>query len=109
MTSGEVTNLVFVSSQTGKAVELEQELRKLARSSRSEPGNLIYEVHRSESDRNEYFLYGIWRSQEDLEAHMKAGAMQAFLGVESELVNGALNFRLFTPVDTVRIGSRDPH
>ena len=109
MAGGEVTNLVFVSSQNGKAVKLEEELRKLARSSRSEPGSLIYEVHQSASDRSEFFLYGIWRSQEDLEAHMKAGAIQEFLGSASELVDGALNFRLFAPIDVVRIRPRDSH
>ena len=44
MASGEVTNLVFVSSQNGKAVKLEEDLRKLARSSRSEPKLKGYEV-----------------------------------------------------------------
>ncbi len=102
MTSGAVTNLVFLRAQAGKAAELEEVLKQLARESRNEPGNIVYELHQSASDGDEYFLYGIWRSQKDLEAHMKAAGIQAFLEKESEIVNGALNLRLFTPVDIVR-------
>lgn len=89
-----------------KAAQLEEALGNLAQESRNEPGSLIYEVHRSASDRDEYFLYQIWRSQTDLEAHMKAVAMLAFLGKEPELVNGAVNLCLFTPVDIIRILAR---
>ena len=103
MPGGIVTNLVFLRAQAGEAAKLEQALRELAQESRDEPGNLVYEVHRSASDSDEYLLYGIWRSQTDLEAHMNAAAIQAFLGKEPEIINGAFNLRLFTPVDTDRI------
>ncbi len=103
MTSGIVTNLVFVRAQTSKAGALEDALRKLAQEAREEPGSLVYEVHHSTSDNDEYCVYGIWRNQADLDMHMKAAAIQVFLGKVPELVNGALNLRLFTPVDVVRI------
>lgn len=103
MTSGIVTNLVFVRAQTGKAGALEDALRKLAQEARKEPGSLVYEVHNSTSDSDEYCVYGIWRNQTDLDMHMKAVATQDFLGTVPELVDGALNLRLFTPVDVVRV------
>ena len=103
MTSGPVTNFVFLRAPAGKEVKLEDALKLLARESRNEPGNIVYEVHQSASDNSEYFLYGIWRSKEDLEAHMKAAAIQAFLERDSKMTNGALNLRLFTLVDIVRM------
>ena len=103
MTSGIVTNLVFVRAQTGKAGQLEEALRKMAQDARKEPGSLVYEVHHSTSDSDEYCVYGIWRNQTDLDMHMKAAAVQDFLTKVPELVNGALNLRLFTPVDVARV------
>ena len=55
------------------------------------------------ADANEYCLYEIWRGQADLDAHMKAAAIQSFLGESIELIDGALNLRLFTPLGVVRI------
>ena len=98
-----VTNLVFLRAQTGEAKSLEQGLRDLAQESRKEPGSLVYEVHHSKSDPGEYLIYQIWRSQADLDAHMKTGAIQAFLGKVPVLVTDGFNLRLFTPVDIVRI------
>lgn len=103
MMSGVVTNLIFVRAQTGKAAKLEEALKELAHQARDETGILIYEVHRSVSDSDEYLLYGIWQSQADLEMHLKAPAIQTFLGKQPGLVNGAFNLRLFTPVDVDRI------
>jgi quinol monooxygenase YgiN len=103
MASGIVTNLVFVRAKTGKSGKLEEALRKLAKGARDEPGSLVYEVHHSTSDNDEYCMYGIWRSQSDLDAHMKAAASQEFLEKVPELLNGGLNLRLFSPVDALRI------
>ena len=103
MASGIVTNLVFLRAQTGKARKLEEALRELAQETRNETGSLVYEVHHSTSDSDEYLIYGIWRSKADLDAHMETGAVQVFLGKVPTLVNGGFNLRLFTPVDVVRI------
>jgi quinol monooxygenase YgiN len=103
MTDGMVTNLVFVRARSGKARKLEEALRELAQKARDEQGSFVYEVHHSMADANEYCLYGIWRSRADLDAHMKAAAIQSFLGESTELIDGALNLRLFTPLDVVRI------
>jgi quinol monooxygenase YgiN len=102
MASEIVTNLVFLRAQAGKAGELEAALRELAQEARNETGSLVYEVHQSTSDSDEYLIYGIWRSKADLDAHMETGAIQVFLGKVPTLVNGGFNLRLFTPVDVVR-------
>jgi quinol monooxygenase YgiN len=83
-------------------MRLEETLRELARETRNEPGSLVYEVHRSASERDEYLVYEIWRSQAHLDAHMKGAALEAFLQKVTELVNGAYNLRLFEPVDIAR-------
>ncbi len=103
MTSGIVTNLVFVRAQAGKAAKLEEALKELALKARQEAGSLVYEVHQSASEPDEYLVYEMWRSKADLDAHMIAAAVQAFLGQVPEFVDGASNLRLFTPVDIVRI------
>ena len=102
MASGIVTNLVFLRAQTGKARKLEEALRELAQETRNETGSLVYEVHHSTSDSDEYLIYGIWRSKADLDAHMETGAVQVFLGKVPTLVTGGFNLRLFTPVSVVR-------
>jgi quinol monooxygenase YgiN len=103
MTSGLVTNLVFVRAETGKAAELEGALRELAQQARGEPGNLVYEVHRSASESDEYLVFGIWRTRADLEAYIKAPAIHAFFREVPKFVDGAINLRLFRPVDIVRV------
>ena len=103
MTSGIVTNLVFVRAQAGKVAELEEALKELAQEARKEPGSIAYELHRSASEPDEYLVYEMWRSKGDLDAHMKAAVVQAFLARVLEFVDGASNLRLFTPVDIGRI------
>lgn len=97
--SGIVTNLVFVRAHAGKAVELEGALKKMAQQAHKEPGNLAYELHYSASERDEYLVFGIGRIRADLEAYINAPAVQAFFREVPQFVDGAVNLRLFHPVD----------
>lgn len=103
MTGKIVTNLVFLRAQAGRDAKLAEALKELAQKARNEPGNLVYEVQHSMSERDEYLIYGIWRSQTELEAHMNAAGIKAFLEEVSGLTKDALELLLFTPLDIARI------
>jgi quinol monooxygenase YgiN len=99
MASGIVTNLVFVRAHAGKAVELEGALKKMAQQAHREPGNVAYELHHSASELEEYLVFAIWRSRADLEAYINAPVVQTFFREVPQFVDGAVNLRLFHPVD----------
>ena len=42
-----------------------------ARSTRKEPGNLRFDVLRSEDDPNQFFFYEVYRSKADFQAHQQ--------------------------------------
>ncbi len=102
MSQGNITNLAFIRAKPGKTDSLINALKELAKGTREEPGSLVYEVHRSKSDSDQFFVYEIWNSQAYLDAHMKGLGIQSFISKVGELVSGDLDLRAYLPVDVVR-------
>lgn len=94
-----VTNVVFLRAQTDKAGKLEEALREVVQGTREEPGCLVFDLHRSPSDKHQFLIFEIWNNKTDLEAHLRAALLQDFLGKATELIDGTPDMHLFEPLD----------
>jgi quinol monooxygenase YgiN len=56
-------------AKPGKAEDAAALLRTLTERSREEPGCLMYQVHRHQTDRSRFFIYEQYRDQAALDAH----------------------------------------
>lgn len=74
----------FLLPKKGLKNVLRSELLTLAELSRTEEGNLIYNIH--EETYGAFFLYELWRSKEDLEKHWK----QPYLKKSMDKINDFL-------------------
>jgi autoinducer 2-degrading protein len=57
---------IIKSGREAEAIEL---FRKVTQQSRTEPGNLFYQVHRSIADPRRFFIYEQYTDQAALDAH----------------------------------------
>lgn len=62
--------IATLQAQPERAAELAAVLTELARASRSEPGNLLFDVHRQLSDRNQMIVIERWDGVTSVDAHM---------------------------------------
>ncbi|UWU14368.1 antibiotic biosynthesis monooxygenase [Rhizobium sullae] len=90
-----ITNIAFIRAKSGLSEELGRHLLDLVAPSRREPGCINYDVHRSDSDIDLWFVYENWRSGEDLANHFTQPHMQAFVAHLPRLVEGDLDLRQF--------------
>ncbi len=74
-----VTYFVRMVAKQGKAEEvLELLLQNPRRIEQGEPGNVVFGVHRSVDDPNEFWLYETWASEEAVQAHESGAAFQRY-------------------------------
>lgn len=64
-----VTAVTFINGLAGKGDELRNELLKTTDPTRSEAGNLRYDLYQSTTEANKFMRIEIWKSPEDLELH----------------------------------------
>ena len=93
-----VVNAVFVRSIAGKEDELAGRLKALVLVSRSDPGVIIYDLHRSIEDPALWFLYERYESQEHLNRHLENPVLRSFLADAVTLVEGKVDIRTFRMV-----------
>ena len=60
---------VTLRIRQGAEEEASRHLRELARQTRQEPGNLVYNAHRSLEDPQRFLIYELYRDEAALEAH----------------------------------------
>ena len=97
-----VANAVFLRSRAGKEEELAGRLEELVVASRSDPGVLIYDLHRSTTDPALWFLYERYESQEHLNRHRENPVLRRFIADAATLLDGKLDVRTFTVIATKR-------
>ncbi len=90
-----IANAVFLRSKAGKEEELAARLEALVVASRSDPGVLIYDLHRSPTDPALWFLYERYESQEHLKKHLENPVLRRFLADAATLLDGKLDVRTF--------------
>jgi len=86
-----VANAVFLRSRAGKEEELAGRLEALVLASRSDPGVMIYDLHRSTADPALWFLYERYESQEHLNRHRENPVLRRFVADAATLVDGKLD------------------
>ncbi len=91
-----IANAVFLRSKPGKEEELAVRLEALVRASRSDPGVLIYDLHRSAVDPASWFLYERYESQEDFNRHRENPVLRRFVEDGAAFLDGKLDVRTFT-------------
>jgi quinol monooxygenase YgiN len=97
-----VANAVFLRSTAGKEEELAGRLEALVLASRSDPGVMIYDLHRSTADPGLWFLYERYQSQEHLNRHLENPVLRRFLADAPTLLDGKLDIRKFRVIADLR-------
>jgi quinol monooxygenase YgiN len=93
-----IANAVFLRSRSGKEEELASRLEELVLASRSDPGVMIYDLHRSPQDPALWFLYERFESQEHLNKHLENPVLRRFIADSATLLDGKLDVRTFTVI-----------
>jgi len=89
-------NAVFLRSRAGKEDELASRLEELVLASRSDPGVMIYDLHRSTTDPASWFLYERYESEEHFNRHRENPVLRRFIADAAVLLDGKLDVRSFT-------------
>jgi quinol monooxygenase YgiN len=90
-----IANAVFLRSTAGKEEELAGRLEALVLASRSDPGVMIYDLHRSIADPALWFLYERYESQEHFNRHRENPVLRSFVADAATLLDGKLDVRTF--------------
>ena len=94
-----IANAVFLRSIPGREKELASRLESLARASRSDPGVIIYDLHRSATDPASWFIYERYESQEHFNRHRQNPVLVQFHADAATLLDGKLDVRTFNLID----------
>lgn len=89
----QLTLIAFIRAKPGLSDELGRRLGTLVRPARAEPGNINYDLHRSNDDANVWVLYENWKAPSDLAAHFELPYMKAFVAVLPEVLEGEMDLR----------------
>jgi quinol monooxygenase YgiN len=81
--------------------ELGRRLAVLVEPARAEPGNINYDLHRSNEDPDVWVLYENWKAPSDLAAHFELPYMKAFVAALPEVLEGEMDLRRCTMVSKV--------
>lgn len=90
-----VANAVFLRSRAGREEELAGRLEALVLASRSDPGVMIYDLHRSAADPALWFLYERYESQKHFNRHRENPVLRRFIADAPILLDGKLDVRTF--------------
>lgn len=97
-----IANAVFLRSKAGREDMLAARLRELVTASRSDPGVIIYDLHRSATDPALWFLYERYESQEHFNRHRENPVLRRFVADTATLLDGSLDVRTFNVItDTI--------
>jgi quinol monooxygenase YgiN len=95
--------VAILRAKPGLGDELGRRLSTLVEPARAEPGNINYDLHRSNDDPDVWILYENWKAPSDLAAHFELPYMKAFIEELPEVLEGAMDMRrctMVTPVAT---------
>lgn len=90
-----ISKVAFFAAKRGEEARLGHQLMALVPSSRSEPGNLRYEIFQDTSDDGLWIVVEDWRSAADFDFHMTTDYVQAFLDQVPALCDGEPDIRSY--------------
>lgn len=91
----EVTVVSFSRARPGYADQLGKRLQPLVHPTRSEPGCIDYDLHRSNDAPAIWMLYENWRSAKDHDEHFKTSYFEEFVADLGEVLEGDMDIRRF--------------
>lgn len=97
----QLTLIAFIRAKKGMGDELGRRLWTLVEPARAEPGNINYDLHRSNEDPDVWVLYENWKNASDLTAHFELPYMKAFVATLPEVLEGEMDLRRSAMVTTV--------
>jgi quinol monooxygenase YgiN len=89
----QLTLIAFIRAKKGMGDELGRRLGTLVEPSRAEPGNINYDLHRSNEDPDVWVVYENWKEASDLDAHFEFPYMKVFLAALPEVLDGDMDLR----------------
>ena len=97
----QLTLIAFIRAKPGLGDELGRRLGTLVEPARADPGNINYDLHRSNDDADVWVLYENWKAASDLAAHFELPYMKAFVAALPEVLKGEMDLRRCAMVSTV--------
>ncbi len=74
------------TAKPGREQEIERLLTELVERVRAEPGNTVFDAHRTEADHRAFFVYEVYRNAAAFEDHITADYGLAFNEALAELI-----------------------
>jgi quinol monooxygenase YgiN len=90
--------IVTLKIKAGAKEKFEALWPEAVKSTRKEPGNLIYEFNHTAGTANSYTLYEKWKNLKGLEDHLKTDVISKLLKDMGPHLDGAPDIRIMTPV-----------
>ncbi|WP_051556755.1 putative quinol monooxygenase [Pseudomonas sp. CHM02] len=97
----QLTLIAFIRAKPGLGDELGRRLATLVEPARAEPGNINYDLHRSNDDADVWVLYENWKAPSDLAAHFELPYMKAFVAALPDVLEGEMDLRRCSMVSKV--------
>jgi quinol monooxygenase YgiN len=97
----QLTLVAFVRARKGMGDELGRRLWQLVEPARAEPGNINYDLHRSNDDPDVWVLYENWKEAADLAAHFELPYMKEFVAALPDVLEGEMDLRRCAMVTTI--------
>jgi quinol monooxygenase YgiN len=92
----DISNIVLLHAQDGKAADLGKALSDLVSETRKEAGCAVTELNQSNDDPNVWMVYERWRGKDAFDSHMKQPYVTKFLGRLGDLLSHSPEVRPFT-------------
>jgi quinol monooxygenase YgiN len=86
MNPNQLTIVVFIQAKQSTKQRVREELTQLAARTRTEAGNINYDLHVSNTDDSLFIIYENWKDQAALDSHMNEPYLKSFLGKTDELL-----------------------
>ena len=101
----QLTLIAIIRAKPGLGDELGRRLAGLVEPSRAEPGNINYDLHRSDEDADVWVIYENWKRPEDLDVHFEMPYMKAFVATLPELLHGEMDLRRCSMVSKLQVAA----
>jgi quinol monooxygenase YgiN len=98
MANKSVTVIARVRANEGKEEMVRRELTALIAPTRSEPGCVMYSLHRGTDNKALFMVYEGWSSKHDLDDHLKKPYLKAFLKKADELLAEPVEITLWEQI-----------
>ena len=82
----QITIVCFIKAKQNTRNIVKDKLMNLARMTRTEQGNLNYDLHILDSDDSMFVIYENWLNQQALDNHMSQPYLKEFLASQEELL-----------------------